>query len=134
MFQKTMSAILLLAAVLAIGVGTTGFYTLTSSDQICFGDEDCAFGVCCDLADKPYGVCAQEDKCSAIFYDGVELRNEIKLLTAEQYEEQVSQNYIAVGLGVILLIIIALVSYVEWQQNDSHKKKTRRRKKKKAKK
>src|SRR3989338_756872 len=117
MYQKTLTLILAFAMLFSIGYGVTGFYTL-DSESLCVEESDCSYSVCCPLSGKEYGVCEQESECSQSSSGAV--------LSAQKapLQENVERSYIAVSLGILLLLILAIVGYLEWKQE----KKTLQRK------
>ncbi len=130
MYQKTLALILGFSALFFLGYGITGFYVLDSSLQsVCIEDSDCSYAVCCPLADKEYGVCGQQTDCSQIYLDS--RQGSGAMMSAQQapaVEEDVERSYIAVSLGILLLLILAIVGYLEWKQekNPSKKRKVKK--------
>ncbi|MBL7051541.1 MAG: hypothetical protein ISS01_00465 [Nanoarchaeota archaeon] len=135
MYQKTLTAILMVAALMCLGTGITGFYALSQDEVGCFTDGDCMYSVCCELADEDFGVCAQEDECAELYLiSSQDDDTDGNFRMAGELEEDVTQSYIAVALGLILLLIIGIVSYIEWHQGKTSVKKTVKKRKKKSKK
>ncbi len=126
MYQKTLTLILAIAALFSVGFGITGFATLDDS-QICLQDNDCHYSVCCPLQEKDYGVCSQESECSEIYFNSAEK----SAMMSPEIGEQAERSYIAVVLGIIILMILAIVGYFEWKQERVEKivKKVRKFKK-----
>ena len=121
----------MLAALMCLGTGITGFYALSQDEIGCFTDGDCIYSVCCELADEDFGVCAQEDECAQLYLissQDDDTNGNFRL--AAELEDDVTQSYIAVALGLILLLIIGIVSYIEWHQGKSPVKKAKKKKKK----
>lgn len=126
MYQKILALILGFAALFFVGYGITGFYMLdTSSHSICFEDRDCSYAVCCPLSEKEYGVCGQESECSQLYMDSRTSSGAV-LQQAPTLQEDVERSYIAVSLGILLLIILAIVGYLEWREEKQSKKKTKK--------
>jgi len=125
MYQKTLALILGFSALFFLGYGITGFYALDMSTQsVCIEDSDCSYAVCCPLSDKEYGVCGQQTECSQIYLDSRTSSGAV--LFAQQalaVEEDVERSYIAVSLGILLLLILAIVGYLEWKQEKNPTKK-----------
>jgi hypothetical protein len=123
MYEKTLSIILTLVAFSFIGSGITGFYSLDFEQPVCIEDDDCSYSVCCPVYDQEWGVCDQEDQCAGIYLasqaaEQVQKTSEDSVLAAApDLDEQVTQSYVAVALGLIILLIIGVVSYVEWKQH-----------------
>ena len=110
MYQKTVTIFLALVAVLSLGYGITGFATI-SQGSLCAEDDDCTYAVCCPLAGKDYGSCAQEDQCAEVYQMS---RNGGVVAEGPARVEQATESYVAFVVGVLLLVIIAVVGYVEW--------------------
>jgi hypothetical protein len=132
MYEKTLTIFLTLVALFSLGSGITGFASFTSSGGACFDDSDCTYSVCCDVKGEVYGVCGQQNECGAVY------ENIAPSQRAPEVEE-IERNYLAVGFGILLLLVIGIVSYVEWHQEVLHpghhekkssKKKVKRKKKK----
>lgn len=120
MYQKTLTLILAFATVFFLGYGITGFYALDpSSHSMCVEDSDCAYAVCCPVADKNYGVCGQESECSTLYADS----QSSVVQQAPDLQASAERSYIAVSLGVLLLLILAIVGYLEWKHEKTHSKK-----------
>jgi hypothetical protein len=84
--------------------------------------------VCCPLASESYGVCAQDFECKEVLeLSGVASAPVFGApQTNEEVVEKASQSYVAIALGVILLLLISVVSYVEWQDKPKQKKRKRK--------
>ena len=123
MYQKTLTLILAFAMLFSIGYGVTGFYTL-DSESLCVEESDCSYSVCCPLSGKEYGVCGQESECSQIYLDSQSSSGAVMSAQKAPLQENVERSYIAVSLGILLLLIFAIVGYLEWKQE----KKTSQRK------
>ncbi|HIH15405.1 MAG: hypothetical protein QT08_C0017G0024 [archaeon GW2011_AR17] len=123
MYQKTLTLILAFAMLFSIGYGVTGFYTL-DSESLCVEESDCSYSVCCPLSGKEYGVCEQESECSQIYLDSQSSSGAVLSAQKAPLQENVERSYIAVSLGILLLLILAIVGYLEWKQE----KKTLQRK------
>ncbi len=123
MYQKTLTLILAFAMLFSIGYGVTGFYTL-DSESLCVEESDCSYSVCCPLSGKEYGVCEQESECSQIYLDSQSSSGAVMSAQKAPLQENVERSYIAVSLGILLLLILAIVGYLEWKQE----KKTLQRK------
>jgi len=123
MYQKTLTLILAFAMLFSIGYGVTGFYTL-DSESLCVEESDCSYSVCCPLSGKEYGVCGQESECSQIYLDSQSSSGAVMSAQKAPLQENVERSYIAVSLGILLLLILAIVGYLEWKQE----KKTSQRK------
>jgi|SaaInlV_200m_DNA_2_1039689.scaffolds.fasta_scaffold35213_3 hypothetical protein len=135
MYQKTLTTIVMLAALMCLGTGITGFYALSQDEVGCFTDGDCIYSVCCELADENFGVCAQEEECAQLYLiSSQDDDTNGNFRMAGELEDDVTQSYIAVSLGLILLLIIGIVSYIEWHQSKTPLKKTVKKRKKKSKK
>jgi len=121
----------MLAALMCLGTGITGFYALSQDDVGCFTDGDCMYSVCCELADEEFGVCAQENECAQIYLVSSQEEDTVgNFRMAGELEEDVTQSCVAVALGLILLLIIAIVSYIEWHHGKTPVKKAKKKKKK----
>ncbi len=126
MYQKTLSLFIALVALLCIGYGTTGFYLMDFDGAICVSDSECTEGSCCDVGD--YGVCALD--CEAIENAVVESTGQISSWEDGEYYsntrdvtlDAISQNYIAICLGIILLMIILIIAYIEYKEEKGKKK------------
>lgn len=128
MYQKTLTLILAFVMLFFIGYGVTGFYTL-DSQSLCVEDSDCSYSVCCPLYEKEYGVCGQESECQQVYLDSQTSSGAvISAQSAPVIEETVERSYIAVSLGIILLLILAIVGYLEWKQEKKGSKKKKIRK------
>ena len=129
MYQKTLTILLAFVALLSLGSGITGFYTLDDSSLYCSDDSDCSYSVCCALDGETYGVCAQESECADVYEES---KNNGGIARAAEVDvaDEAEQSYIAVALGLILLMIIAIVSYVEWHQHKEEAPKKRKKRKK----
>jgi len=139
MYQKSLTLFLALVAVSFLGYGITGFYTLELSQPVCQDDSDCTYSVCCELYGQSYGVCDQEDQCAGIYLasraaavDVKETQSAPILQQAPEVDiqEQASQSYIALALGIFILFVIGVISYVEWKQHKDRPLKKRKRAKK----
>ena len=138
MYQKTLSLFIALVALLCIGYGTTGFYLMDFDGAICAADSECTEGSCCDVGD--YGVCSLD--CEAIENAVVESSGQISSWEDTEYYsntrdvtwDAISQNYIAISLGIILLLIIMIIAYIEYKEEKVKKKKKKVVKKKVSKK
>ena len=123
MFQKTLTLVLAFATLFFLGYGITGFYAIDPSEHsLCIEDSDCSYSVCCPLSGKDYGVCGQESECAS-FYS-----QESGMQQAPSIAEVAERSYIAVALGVVLLMVLAIVGYLEWKQEKELKKRKRIRK------
>ena len=123
MYQKTLSVALMLVALAFLGSGFPGFATIDSTSFQCMDNSDCVYSVCCALAGQDTGVCAQLDECADIYAESAKGTEKTHMQRTATLEEEVERNYIAVVLGIILLLIIAIVSYVEWHQQKINPKK-----------
>lgn len=124
MYQKTLTLILAFATLFFLGYGITGFYALDpSTHSVCVEDSDCSYSVCCPLSEKSYGVCGQASEC-------VSLSSGEKVSSAEAptLEASAERSYIAVSLGVVLLMILAIVGYLEWKAEKEGKKRKKSKK------
>jgi len=117
MFQKTLTLILALASLFFIGYGVTGFATI-SENALCQDDLDCQYSVCCPIHESEYGVCAQQADCSRLYFD----YKESGLQAAPDVSDTAERSYIAVVLGVVILMILAIVGYFEWKHEKALKK------------
>src|SRR3989344_3198789 len=115
MYQKTLTLILAFAMLFSIGYGVTGFYTL-DSESLCVEESDCSYSVCCPLSGKEYGVCEQESECSQIYLDSQSSSGAVLSAQKAPLQENVERSCIAVSLGILLLLILAIVGYLEWKQ------------------
>lgn len=123
MYQKTLTLILAFAMLFSIGYGITGFYSL-EPESLCVEDSDCSYSVCCPMYGKNYGVCGQESNCAQVYMDSRESSGAVmSMQNAPVVEEAVERSYIAVSLGILLLLILAIVGYLEWKQEKFSKKK-----------
>ena len=123
MYQKTLTLILAFATLFFLGYGITGFYTIDpASHSLCIEESDCSYSVCCPLSGKDYGICGQESECAALNDEGTVLQQ------APSLGEVAERSYIAVALGILLLMILAIVGYLEWKQEKVVKKRKRSRK------
>lgn len=139
MYQKALTLFLALVAVSFLGYGITGFYTLDLSQPACQVDSDCTYSVCCGVYGQSYGVCDQEDQCAGIYLASraaaVDVKETQSAPVLQQAPEvnlqaQASQSYIALALGIFILFVIGVISYVEWKQHkDMPMKKIKRAKK-----
>jgi hypothetical protein len=123
MFQKTLTLILALGSLFFIGYGITGFATM-GSHSLCIEDLDCQYSVCCPVHDSEYGVCAQKADCSGLYFEYED--GNVKE-AAPSVSETAERSYIAVVLGVIILMILAIVGYFEWKSEKSLKKRVKKR-------
>ncbi len=125
MYQKTLTMILAFATLFFLGYGITGFYSLDPTEHsLCVEDSDCAYAVCCPLAGKEYGLCGQESECADL-YTSLDKTN---LQNTPSIEIATERSYIAVALGIILLLILAIVGYLEWKEENTVKPKRRSKK------
>jgi len=129
MYQKTLSIFLVLVAFFFLGSGITGFATMDSANR-CYADNDCVYSVCCSLYGEDYGVCGQSNECEAVYQES---KGGLQYAPEDTAAEKAQQNYIAIILGIMLVIIVAIVSYVEWHQEKVNPKKYARTHKKKRK-
>ncbi|MDP3728280.1 MAG: hypothetical protein Q8R18_02385 [bacterium] len=128
MYQKTLTLILAFAMLFSIGYGVTGFYAL-DSQSLCVEDNDCSYSVCCPLYDKDYGMCGQEADCTQIYIDSKSSSGAvISTQNAPAIQETVERSYIAVSLGILLLLILSIVGYLEWKNEKKVSKKKKFRK------
>lgn len=129
MYQKTLALILGFSALFFLGYGITGFYALdTSTQSVCIEDSDCSYSLCCPLSNKEYGVCGQESECSQIYLDSRSSGSVMSAQQAPAIQEDVERSYIAVSLGILLLLILAIVGYLEWKQEKNPLKRKKSRK------
>lgn len=116
MYQKVLTTVLVFIALVFIGTGITGFVTLEQGSA-CVKDNDCGSSVCCPLYGQSNGVCGQKEDCANLYLGSIKEAN--KGTTAQPsnapIEGKVERNYIAFALGIIILLIIALVSFFEWE-------------------
>lgn len=128
MYQKTLTLVLAIAALFCMSYGITGFATIDGYDA-CVQDSGCKYSVCCPIYDKDYGVCAQQTECSQIYFDSM---NDVqKPMMTPEVGEQAERSYIAVVLGILILLILAIVGYFEWKHERVEKIVNRIRKSKK---
>lgn len=121
MYQKTLTLILAFATLFCLGYGITGFYALDpQSHSTCVENSDCTYSICCPLSGKSYGVCGQESECA-------NLAGQSSVAQAPSLETSVETNYIAISLGVILLMILAIVGFLEWKAEKKAKRKRSRK-------
>ena len=128
MYQKILTLILAFSALFFVSYGITGFYVL-DMESICVEDSDCSYSVCCPLYEEEYGRCGQELDCSQIYLDSRQYTGAV--MSAQQapiIEKDVERSYIAVSLGILLLLILAIVGYLEWKK-EKHSYKRKRFKK-----
>jgi hypothetical protein len=132
-YEKGLTIFIVLLALAFMGSGITGFYGLEAdyASNYCTDESQCVYSSCCALYGKEYGVCAQDYECETVYEASKEDDAVGAQYAPEEDADLATENYIAVSLGVILLLIIATVSYVEWHQGKPTKKKTRKRRKKK---
>ena len=111
-----LTLILAFAILFFVGYGITGFYALDpSSHSSCVEDSDCSYSVCCPLDGKDYGICGQESECEG-------LTSVDSLERAPRVANAAERSYIAIALGVLLLLILAIVGYLEWKTERKAKK------------
>jgi hypothetical protein len=119
MKEKLLSLFLALVAVSCLGYGITGFYAIDYSGDYCDSDSDCSVGVCCPFYGESNGVCDYEQNCDAIEMLSLETSGVMMSYSPEIVQEEVSEevdrSYVAVILGAIILLIVLVVSYVEWK-------------------
>ena len=124
MYQKTLTLILAFATLFFLGYGMTGFYELDpSTHSACIEDSDCSYSVCCSISGKNYGVCGQESECASLTSS-----EQARAAQAPGLEASAERSYIAVSLGVVLLMILAIVGYLEWKTEKEGKKRKKSRK------
>lgn len=121
MFQKTLTIVLAFTALFCFGYGITGFAGLDSS-SLCLDDLDCEYSACCPLHDSDYGVCAQKAECSRLYFDSKD-----NVAQAPEVSDLAERSYIAVVVGVIILMILAIVGYFEWKHEKKGKRKVRKK-------
>tara|TARA_Y100000310_G_C20670395_1_gene809952 strand:- start:1911 stop:2378 length:468 start_codon:yes stop_codon:yes gene_type:complete len=131
-YEKGLTIFLVFLALAFMGTGITGFFGLEpdAGSNYCTDDSHCAYSTCCSLYGKDYGVCAQDYECETV-YEASKESDSVEVEYAPETEDLATENYVAVSLGVILLLIIAVVSYVEWHQVKPTKKRTKRKRRKK---
>ncbi|MSR86345.1 hypothetical protein EXS74_03035 [Candidatus Woesearchaeota archaeon] len=123
MFQKTLTLILAFATLFFLGYGITGFYAIDPSEHsLCIEDSDCSYSVCCPLTGKDYGICGQESECASLLSQGSSMEQ------APSIGEVAERSYIAVALGLVLLMFLAIVGYLEWKTEKEGKKRKKSRK------
>jgi len=123
--EKTATLILALAAIFFVGYGITGFAVI-NSNGMCTEDLDCQYSGCCPLYEQDYGVCAAATQCDEIYFSSI---NDQTMFKAPDVGSEIEKNYIAVALGVIMLMILLIVGYFEWKHEKAQKKVKRRAKK-----
>lgn len=109
MYQKGLTVFLAIVALFSISYGITGFAVI--EPELCQVDSDCQYAVCCPLQGKGYGVCDQEDACAEVYSTSKDEILEAPAIT----EEQASRSYLAVMLGILILFILGIIGYYEWQ-------------------
>ena len=125
MMHKTATLILALAAIFFIGYGITGFVVIDSG-SMCTEDLDCQYSECCPLFEQDYGVCATQTQCDEIYFSSME---DETIFRAPDVGSEIERNYIAVALGVIMLMILLIVGYFEWKHEKANKRVKKRAKK-----
>lgn len=133
MYGKILTVFLALVAVSFIGYGVTGFYTLDLVQPACQDDSDCRYSVCCEVYGQSYGVCDQQENCDGIYFATRAAATQVKEtqstpLQAPDIGAQASQSYVALALGLFILFVIAVISYVEWKQHKAPKQKRKSKK------
>jgi len=125
MMHKTATLILALAAIFFMGYGITGFVVIDSG-SMCTEDLDCQYSECCPLFEQDYGVCAVQTQCDEIYFSSME---DETIFRAPDVGSEIERNYIAVALGVIMLMILLIVGYFEWKHEKANKRVKKRAKK-----
>jgi len=125
MMQKTATLILALAVIFFMGYGITGFVVIDSG-SMCTEDLDCQYSECCPLFEQDYGVCAAQIQCDEIYFSSME---DETIFRAPDVGSEIERNYIAVALGVIMLMILLIVGYFEWKHEKASKRIRKRAKK-----
>ena len=125
MMQKVATLILALAAIFCFGYGITGF-SVIDSNSMCTEDIDCQYSKCCPLFEQDYGVCAVESKCEELYFSSI---SDSSIYRAPDVGQEIERNYIAVVLGVIMLMILVIVGYFEWKHEKEQKRVKKRAKK-----
>ena len=125
MMQKTATLILALAVIFFMGYGITGFVVIDSG-SMCTEDLDCQYSECCPLFEQDYGVCAAQTQCDEIYFSSME---DETIFRAPDVGSEIERNYIAVALGVIMLMILLIVGYFEWKHEKANKRVKKRAKK-----
>ena len=125
MMHKTATLILALAAIFFMGYGITGFVVIDSG-SMCTEDLDCQYSECCPLFEQDYGVCAAQTQCDEIYFSSME---DETIFRAPDVGSEIERNYIAVALGVIMLMILLIVGYFEWKHEKANKRVKKRAKK-----
>ena len=125
MMQKTATLILALAVIFFMGYGITGFAVIDSG-SMCIEDLDCQYSECCPLFEQDYGVCAAQTQCDEIYFSSME---DETIFRAPDVGSEIERNYIAVALGVIMLMILLIVGYFEWKHEKASKRIRKRAKK-----
>ena len=125
MMHKTATLILALAAIFFMGYGITGFAVIDSG-SMCIEDLDCQYSECCPLFEQDYGVCAAQTQCDEIYFSSME---DETIFRAPDVGSEIERNYIAVALGVIMLMILLIVGYFEWKHEKASKRIRKRAKK-----
>jgi len=125
MMQKTATLILALAVIFFMGYGITGFVVIDSG-SMCTEDLDCQYSECCPLFEQDYGVCAAQIQCDEIYFSSME---DETIFRAPDVGSEIERNYIAVALGVIMLMILLIVGYFEWKHEKANKRVKKRAKK-----
>jgi hypothetical protein len=123
MMQKVVTLIIALGALFFIGSGITGFATLDQGGM-CKEDIDCEFSKCCPVFQQDYGMCAAESQCDEIYLSS---KVDSSVYRAPDIASNIERNYIAVALGVIMLMILGIVGYLEWMHEKGLKKKKSRK-------
>jgi len=116
MREKIFTLVLAVAALLSFSYGITGFATLDDSSGQCILDSDCTYSVCCPLYGTDTGTCAQQSQCAQIYFDSKGDTGNVVSAQAPEVQASTERSYIAVSVGVLLLLILAIIGYLEWKQ------------------
>jgi hypothetical protein len=87
---------------------------------MCKEDIDCEYSKCCPVFQQDYGMCAAESQCDEIYLSS---KVDSSVYRAPDIASNIERNYIAVALGVIMLMILGIVGYLEWMHEKGLKKK-----------
>ncbi len=127
--RKVASLIIGCIALFCVGYGITGFATL-DTQSMCTEDIDCQYSMCCPLYEQDYGICAAESQCEELYFSSMD---DDSIYKAPDVGAEIERNYIAVALGVIMLMILVIVGYFEWK-HELGQKKVKKKVKRKSKK
>ena len=128
--EKLLLVIIAIASVFLLQQGITGFYLMDFNQNTCLTDSDCS-NTCCPVYGEEYGICDLNTNCDEVYQATKEVASHHSSLSpsemkVESRDVSLKQNYVAIGLGVILAIIVVIVAYIE-RKNEKPKRRSKKK-------